>query len=104
MALLSTFKGAEKDRNLEAAPDEIANFAVLEDDPYAVAPTKLKDIRAWGAVFDGAVYPVERGWRTARLSTPGGQRIEEQTPNRPRRLRGDRLHQLRCAGLYSFHL
>jgi hypothetical protein len=48
-------------RNLEAAPVKIANFTVLEDDAYAVEPMKLKDIRVWGTVFEGAVYPIERG-------------------------------------------
>jgi hypothetical protein len=40
---------------------KIANFTALEDDPYAVEPIKLKDIAVWGAVFEGAVCPVERG-------------------------------------------
>jgi hypothetical protein len=34
---------------------------VREDDPYAVEPIKLRDVGASGAVFEGAVYPVERG-------------------------------------------
>jgi hypothetical protein len=35
--------------------------AVLEEDPYAVEPIKLKDVLVWGTVFEGAVYPVARG-------------------------------------------
>ncbi len=42
------------------APGKIANFTVLEQDPYAVAPTALKDIAVWGTVFEGKVYPVAR--------------------------------------------
>jgi len=37
-----------------------ADFVVLEKDPYAVNPKKLKDIPIWGTVFEGKLYPVER--------------------------------------------
>ena len=40
------------------APGKIANFTVLDRGPYAVDPTKLKDVPVWGTVFEGAVYPV----------------------------------------------
>jgi predicted amidohydrolase YtcJ len=43
------------------APGKIANFTVLEEDPYVVDPIKLKDIPIWGTVFEGALYPVARG-------------------------------------------
>jgi hypothetical protein len=43
------------------APGKIANFTLLDDNPYAVEPIKLKDIAVWGTVFEGALYPVERG-------------------------------------------
>ena len=43
------------------APGKIANFTVLDEDPYAVEPLRLKDIAVWGTVFEGAVYPVTRG-------------------------------------------
>lgn len=33
-----------------------ADFAVLEDDPLAVAPERLKEIRIWGTVLGGAVF------------------------------------------------
>ncbi len=36
---------------------KFADFAVLEEDPYAVAPEKLKDIKIWGTVFGGKKYP-----------------------------------------------
>ena len=42
------------------APGKIANFTVLEEDPYAVDPAKLADVPVWGTVFEGAVYPVAR--------------------------------------------
>ena len=40
-------------------PGKIADFTVLEQDPYAVSPMKLKDIPVWGTVFEGKVFPVE---------------------------------------------
>jgi len=36
-----------------------ADFVVLEQDPYRVAPLKLKDIPIWGTVFEGRPFPVE---------------------------------------------
>jgi len=36
-----------------------ADFAVLEDDPTAVDPAKLKDIEVWGTVQDGRVFDVK---------------------------------------------
>jgi predicted amidohydrolase YtcJ len=40
------------------APGKIANFTVLDADPYAVPPQQLKDIAVWGTVFEGRVFPV----------------------------------------------
>ncbi len=40
------------------APGKIANFTVLESDPYAVPPETLKDVPVWGTVFEGRLYPV----------------------------------------------
>lgn len=42
------------------APGKIANFTVLEQDPYAVPPEQLKDVPIWGTVFEGRVFPVVR--------------------------------------------
>ncbi|HXY83799.1 MAG TPA: amidohydrolase family protein, partial [Candidatus Saccharimonadales bacterium] len=39
------------------APGKIANFTILEKDPYSVDPTKLKDIPIWGTVFEGRLFP-----------------------------------------------
>lgn len=33
-----------------------ADFCVLEDDPLAVDPMALKDLRVWGTIFGGAVH------------------------------------------------
>ncbi|HKM53915.1 MAG TPA: amidohydrolase [Isosphaeraceae bacterium] len=40
------------------APGKVANFVVLEEDPLAIDPMKLKDIAIWGTVFEGTVFPV----------------------------------------------
>ncbi len=40
------------------APGKIANFTVLDEDPYAVAPERLKDVAIWGTVFEGRVFPI----------------------------------------------
>jgi predicted amidohydrolase YtcJ len=33
-----------------------ADFCVLADDPLSVAPSALKDVRAWGTVLSGRVF------------------------------------------------
>lgn len=38
-------------------PGKRANFTILEDDPLAVAPAAIKDIRVWGTVLEGRVFP-----------------------------------------------
>jgi predicted amidohydrolase YtcJ len=38
-------------------PGKYADFTVLEDDPYAVDPIGLKDIRVWGTVLSGRLQP-----------------------------------------------
>jgi len=35
-----------------------ADFAVLEEDPFAVPPDDVKDIEVWGTIFEGQVFPV----------------------------------------------
>lgn len=37
-----------------------ADFVVLEENPYDVAPDKLKDIKVWGTVFSGKDYPLNK--------------------------------------------
>ena len=33
-----------------------ADFAVLEDDPTTIDPTRLNDVKVWGTVQDGRVF------------------------------------------------
>jgi predicted amidohydrolase YtcJ len=37
---------------------KFADFTVLEQDPYAVAVEQIKDIKVWGTVFEGKVFPL----------------------------------------------
>lgn len=38
-------------------PGKLADFAVLEDDPRAVAPAALKNVKVWGTVLGGRIFP-----------------------------------------------
>ena len=35
---------------------KFADFAVLEDNPYEVAPENLKDVQVWGTVVGGMPF------------------------------------------------
>ncbi|MDQ4060385.1 MAG: amidohydrolase [Pseudomonadota bacterium] len=39
---------------------KFADFAVLEDDPTEVPPEALRDVRVWGTVLGGQVFPAPR--------------------------------------------
>ncbi len=39
------------------APGKFADFAVLEQDPYEVPREKIRDIKVWGTVVGGKVFP-----------------------------------------------
>lgn len=40
------------------APGKFANFTILDADPFEVAPEAIKDIKIWGTVHEGRVFPV----------------------------------------------
>jgi predicted amidohydrolase YtcJ len=42
------------------AAGKVANFTILDENPYEVVPERLKDIGVWGTVFEGRVFPVSR--------------------------------------------
>lgn len=56
----AAYSWRQEDRIGSIAPRKIANFTVLDEDPYEAGPMRLKDIPVWGTVFEGAVYPVAR--------------------------------------------
>jgi predicted amidohydrolase YtcJ len=39
------------------APGKFADFAVLERDPYTVPKEEIRDIRVWGTIVGGRIYP-----------------------------------------------
>ncbi len=55
-------------------PGKFANFAVLEQSPYAVAPAALKDIPVWGTVLEGRVQPAPPA-PTGRAEVPRPTRL-----------------------------
>ena len=67
-----------KERELGSiAPGKIANFTVLEADPYRVPPRKLKDIPIWGTVFEGRAFPVAAPVKTALAAAQAPQRWQD---------------------------
>ena len=46
-----------EDRVGSIAPGKQADFAVLEQDPYAVAKEQIRNIKVWGTVFGGRTLP-----------------------------------------------
>ena len=39
---------------------KMADFVILQQDPYVVDKIKIKDIAIWGTVFSGELYPIKR--------------------------------------------
>ena len=37
---------------------KLADFTILEDDPYDVDAIKIRDIHVWGTILAGKVFPV----------------------------------------------
>jgi hypothetical protein len=46
-----------EDRIGSIAPGKQADFAVLEQDPYEVAKEKIRNIKVWGTVVGGRIFP-----------------------------------------------
>ena len=40
---------------------KIANFTILEENPYEVEPDRLKDIHVHATVFEGRLFPSREG-------------------------------------------
>jgi len=54
----AAYSWRKEDQIGSLAPGKIANLTVLDHDPYAIAPEKLKDAGVWGTMFEGRVFPV----------------------------------------------
>ena len=50
-------------------PGKIASFTVLDQDPRAVEPMKLKDIPIRGTVFEGRIFPIPAKARKSASAT-----------------------------------
>ncbi|WP_419740285.1 amidohydrolase [Ruegeria sp.] len=50
------------------APGKLANFTILEEDPFEVEAEKIKDIGIWGTVLEGDIYPVSDDFDLDRAS------------------------------------
>jgi predicted amidohydrolase YtcJ len=46
-----------EDKMGSIAPGKFADFTILDTDPYAVPKERIRDIRVWGTVLGGKVYP-----------------------------------------------
>lgn len=57
----AAYSWRKEDQLGSIAPGKIANLTVLDQDPYAVPPAKLKDIPIWGTVFEGRLFPAPVG-------------------------------------------
>ncbi|MFO1089583.1 MAG: amidohydrolase [Hyphomicrobiales bacterium] len=51
-------------------PGKRANFTILGDDPLAVDPLAIKDIKVWGTVMEGRVIPSAAGQKRASIDVP----------------------------------
>jgi predicted amidohydrolase YtcJ len=64
------------------APGKIANFTVLEQDPYTIKPIALKNIPIWGTVFEGRLFenPVIKSVKKASADGTGPKPIAFAAP------------------------
>ena len=53
----AVFAHGIEDKVGSIAPGKYADFAVLDQDPYAVAKEKIRDIKIWGTVLGVKVFP-----------------------------------------------
>jgi hypothetical protein len=57
-------------------PGKLANFTILEEDPFDVNADRIKDIRVWGTVTEGTVHPVlPAANRKAMIEAPGSDAV-----------------------------
>ncbi|MFZ5832818.1 MAG: amidohydrolase [Planctomycetota bacterium] len=49
---------------------KMANLTILQENPYAVPPTKIKDIAVWGTMLEGRVQPAPAAPKSASRNSP----------------------------------
>jgi predicted amidohydrolase YtcJ len=64
------------------APGKFANFTILEEDPFEVAPDAIKDIGVWGTVLEGEVFPVGDTPKIDKASFSPTKRVFQKTDAR----------------------
>ena len=47
----------------------LANFTILEDNPVTCDPLKIRDVAAWGIVYEGRVLPITQAPDSEALKT-----------------------------------
>jgi hypothetical protein len=50
---------------------KVANLTILEEDPYAVPPAKIKDIAVWGTILEGRIQPAPAAPKSASRTGRG---------------------------------
>lgn len=48
-------------------PGKRANLTILDENPLAVDPMKIRDVKVWGTVMEGRILPVEKTQKRASL-------------------------------------
>jgi hypothetical protein len=81
------------------APGKIANFTVLEQDPYKVNPRTLKDVPIWGTVFEARLFPIPASARRVALATDPVQPVYAHASTQPFALPGGLTHDHAACGL-----
>ncbi len=56
----AAYSWGQEDRLGSIKTGKVANFTILEQDPYKVDVKKLKDIPIYGTVFEGKVFPIDK--------------------------------------------
>ena len=63
------------------AVGKIADFTILEQDPLAVDPKRLKDIHVWGNIFEGKIYPNKYKGKVSMYSQDDMAKLESDPAN-----------------------
>lgn len=66
----AAYSWRKEDQIGSIAPGKIANFTILEQNPYEVKAIDLKNIPVWGTIFEGRTYPVPENMKRADRSMP----------------------------------
>ena len=76
----SAYSWQKEDDLGSIAPGKLASFTVLEEDPLTVDPLRIRDVRVWGTVYEGRVFPLaaRSGTRAAAGTAPAAPALPGQ--------------------------